>query len=121
MMPPILQVALGGAVGAMLRYLVGAQLARPGFPVAVLTANVVGSFAMGVLVVALARAGLRGWEPLLLTGLLGGFTTFSAFSLETVALLERGAPGQAAFYVLLSVGLSITALAGGIVMARGLT
>lgn len=118
MIPPLIQVALGGAAGAALRYVVGAQLARPGFPVAVLTANVVGSFAMGVLAVMLARAGLRAWEPLLLTGLLGGFTTFSAFSQETVTMVERGAFGHAALYVLLSVGLSIAALAVGAASAR---
>ena len=119
MMLPTLQVAVGGAIGAALRFLIGAQLARPGFPVAVLTANVVGSFAMGLLVVWLARRGLTAWQPFLLTGVLGGFTTFSAFSLETVTLIERGQGGHAALYVLLSVGLSVGALALGVWLMRG--
>ncbi|MEM7488088.1 MAG: fluoride efflux transporter CrcB [Pseudomonadota bacterium] len=120
MMPPLLSVALGGAIGASARYLIGAQLARPGFPVAVLSANVVGSFLMGLLVVWLGTRGLKGWEPFLLTGVLGGFTTFSAFSLETVTLVERGQAAQAVGYVLASVGLSIGALALGVWIARGL-
>lgn len=115
---PLLQVALGGALGASLRFLLGAQLGRPGFPVAVLSANVIGSFLMGVLVVWLGSRELKGWEPFLLTGLLGGFTTFSAFSLETVTLIERGEMGQAALYVGLSVGGAIAALALGVWIAR---
>ncbi|MEL7182312.1 MAG: fluoride efflux transporter CrcB [Pseudomonadota bacterium] len=113
MMYPLLQVALGGAIGASLRFLLGLALARDGFPIAVLVANVLGSFAMGLLLVWLGQRGLTQWQPLLLTGLLGGFTTFSAFSLETVTLIERGAVGQAAGYVLLSVGASVGALALG--------
>jgi CrcB protein len=117
---PLLHVALGGALGASLRFLLGASLARPGFPVAVLLANVAGSFLMGVLVAWLAQRGLGRWQPFLLTGVLGGFTTFSAFSLETVTLIERGAFGQATGYVVLSVGLSITALALGLWLARSM-
>lgn len=83
-----------------------------------LTANVVGSFLMGALAVWLAHRGLTHWQPFLLTGLLGGFTTFSAFSLETITLIERGQATQAGFYVVLSVGLSIGALALGMWLAR---
>ena len=118
MLPPVLQVALGGALGASLRYGVGVQLARPGFPVAVLAVNVAGSFAMGVLAVWMCRVGLGAWQPLVLTGILGGFTTFSAFSLETVALIERGQAAQASAYVLASVGCSVAALALGLGLAR---
>ncbi|MEM7643487.1 MAG: fluoride efflux transporter CrcB [Pseudomonadota bacterium] len=118
MMSPLLSVALGGALGASARFLIGVQLARPGFPVAVLSANVLGSFLMGVLVVWLGTRGLKGWEPFLLTGVLGGFTTFSAFSLETVTLIERGQMGQAVGYVLASVGLSVGALALGVWLMR---
>jgi CrcB protein len=118
MIPPVLSVALGGALGATARYLVGAQLARPGFPVAVLCVNVAGSFLMGALVVWLRRQGLTGWEPFLLTGILGGFTTFSAFSLETVTLIERGAVMQAAVYVVASVVLSVAALALAVALVR---
>lgn len=115
---PLISVALGGAIGASLRFLVGTALAREGFPVAILTVNVLGSFAMGLGAVLLARAGLSHWQPFLLTGVLGGFTTFSAFSLETLTLIERGAFGQALGYVILSVGLSVLALAAGLHLAR---
>jgi CrcB protein len=112
-------VALGGALGASLRFLLGLGLARDGFPVAILTCNVLGSFLMGLAAVALGRAGLAGWQPFLLTGVLGGFTTFSAFSLETLTLLERGMAAQAALYVAASVGLSLLALAAGLALGRG--
>jgi len=89
-----------------------------GFPLGVLAVNVVGSFLMGVLAVILARKGLTHMNAFLMTGVLGGFTTFSAFSLEAVTLYERGAPGQAAAYVILSVTLSIAALFAGFWLAR---
>ena len=118
-----IHVAFGGALGAVLRYLCSWAVLR-GFgahtvPLGVMTANVLGSFAMGVVVVALAQRGLLAWQPFLMTGLLGGFTTFSAFSLETATLIERGAFGQAALYVLLSVGLSVGGLFLGLWLARG--
>ena len=117
---PLLSVALGGAIGAAARFLIGAALARPGFPTGVLSVNVAGSFLMGLLVVWLGQRGLTDWQPFLLTGLLGGFTTFSAFSLETVTLIERGEMAQAGLYVALSVGLSVGALAFGVWLARQL-
>jgi len=80
---------------------------------------VIGSFLMGAFVVAAANRGLTHFSPFVMTGLLGGFTTFSAFSLETVNLIERGAIGQAALYVGLSVGLSVGALMLGLMAARG--
>ena len=116
-----LQVALGGAIGATLRWLLGVAMFRltgPGFPVAVMTANVIGSFIMGFFVVLAARKGLNHMAPFVMTGLLGGFTTFSAFSLETVNLWERGDTAQVALYVALSVGLSIGALFLGLLAAR---
>ncbi|EAR50030.1 CrcB-like protein [Oceanicola granulosus HTCC2516] len=115
-----LAVAAGGALGAAARHLAGLAVARAStgsFPLGVLSVNVVGSFLMGLLVVALAG---RGVAPFWLTGVLGGFTTFSAFSLEAVALFERGAAGQAALYVALSVGLSLAGLVAGLQLARGL-
>lgn len=115
------QVALGGAIGAALRYLtnVGAlRLFGPGFPWGTMLANVVGSFLMGVLFVALAQKGGMRAAPFLLTGVLGGFTTFSAFSLDAVTLWERGAAGAALGYVAGSVILSLAALAAGMMMAR---
>ena len=122
MLAATLQVALGGAVGAAARFLVGAALTRPGaaFPVGVLTVNVAGSFLMGVLVVWLGLRGGAAWQPLVLTGLLGGFTTFSAFSLEAWTLWERGAAGLAAVYVTASVLGSLAALGAGLWVARGL-
>lgn len=89
------------------------------FPLAILTVNVLGSFLMGVFVVVAAHRGLTHLSPLVMTGLLGGFTTFSAFSLETVTLMERGQIGAAGLYVALSVGLSVAGLMLGLWMARG--
>ncbi|WP_027257370.1 MULTISPECIES: fluoride efflux transporter CrcB [Leisingera] len=123
MMSSVSMVALGGAIGAVCRYLAGLGIIRlfghHDFPVAVMTVNVIGSFLMGVFVVAAAMRGLTHLSPLVMTGLLGGFTTFSAFSLETANLIERGAFGQAALYVCLSVGLSVGGLFLGLMAARG--
>lgn len=116
------QVALGGAIGASLRYLsnVGAmRLFGPGFPYATLFVNIAGSFAMGVLMVFLAHKGGMRAAPFLMTGVLGGFTTFSAFSLDAFALYERGQAGLAAAYILGSVALSILALSLGVLLTRG--
>ena len=82
--------------------------------------NVVGSFLMGVFVVLAAKKGLTHWAPFLMTGILGGFTTYSAFSLEAVTLYERGAFGQAVAYVALSVALSSGGLITGLWVARGI-
>ncbi|KKK77085.1 hypothetical protein LCGC14_2857150 [marine sediment metagenome] len=123
MLTPVLQVALGGALGASARYLTGIAVLRatgPGFPLAIITVNVAGSFVMGLFAVLAAQKGLMHFAPFVMTGILGGFTTFSAFSLEAVTLLERGLLGQAAAYVLLSVGASMGALFLGAMLARGL-
>ena len=119
----LIQVALGGALGASARYLTGAATLRlfgPGFPWGTLVVNVAGSFLMGMIVVALAHLSGNRFAPFLMTGVLGGFTTFSAFSLDAVTLYERGAPGLAATYVAASVLLSLTALLAGLAVARGL-
>ncbi|MCI5042561.1 MULTISPECIES: fluoride efflux transporter CrcB [Donghicola] len=119
----VLQVALGGAIGASLRYLTNVGVMRlvgPGFPWGTVVANVVGSFAMGVLVVLLANTGYNKFAPVLMTGLLGGFTTFSAFSLDAVTLFERGAILPAASYILVTVVVSIIALTMGLLFARGM-
>lgn len=119
----LLSVALGGALGASLRFLFGVGVLRllgtTGFPVAIIAVNVIGSFLMGVFVVLAADRGLTHLSPFVMTGLLGGFTTFSAFSLEAVTLYERGDVGQAAFYVATSVVLSILGLMAGLAVARG--
>ncbi|MEO1470883.1 MAG: fluoride efflux transporter CrcB [Pseudomonadota bacterium] len=119
-----LAVAAGGAIGATLRYAATTALkgAVPGFPVGTLAINVIGSFAMGVLAVVLMErmGGFARWAPFLLTGVLGGFTTFSAFSLDALYLVERGRMGAAALYVGGSVLLSVGALALGLWGARRL-
>jgi CrcB protein len=123
MVSPVSLVALGGAIGAVLRYLTGLGILRmlghTEFPLAILTVNVIGSFLMGAFVVVAAQKGLTHLSPLVMTGMLGGFTTFSAFSLETVTLLERGETSWALVYVVLSVGLSVGGLFLGVLMARG--
>jgi len=123
MISTVLQVALGGAIGASARYLMGVGVVRlvgHGFPTAIIMVNVLGSLLMGVFVVAAAHRGLTHLSPFVMTGVLGGFTTFSAFSLEAVTLLERGQTGQAALYVGLSVVLSIAGLMLGVWLARGI-
>jgi fluoride exporter len=124
MIAPVLQVALGGAIGAVLRYATGVGLVRlfgqTSFPIGVLTVNVVGSFALGVFVGLAAQRGLTHISPFVVTGILGGFTTFSAFSLEAVTLWERGALGLAALYVTANVVLSIAALFAGLALSRSL-
>ncbi len=108
------QVALGGAIGACLRYLAVVSF---GAPLATLAVNVLGSFVMGVLFVALAsRSAL---SPLLMTGILGGFTTFSAFSLDALKLWESGETLQAGGYVMGSVLFSLAAVVAGAALARG--
>lgn len=122
MIAPVLQVALGGAIGAALRYLTGIGLVRlfgqTAIPLGVITVNVAGSFAMGLFIGIAAQRGLTHLSPFVATGILGGFTTFSAFSLEAVTLYERGALGLAAIYVLTNVILSIGALFAGLAVAR---
>lgn len=123
MLTTLLQVALGGAIGASGRYLTGVLAMRwfgPGFPWGTFAVNVIGSFAMGVLVVALAHFQGTRFAPLLMTGVLGGFTTFSAFSLDTITLVERGDMATAALYVVASVALALGALLAGMMLTRGM-
>ena len=118
MMTPVIFVAFGGALGTVLRYLVGSVLA---FPMGTLAVNVAGSFAIGLVWVLLAARGLHGWAPFVMTGVLGGFTTFSAFSLDTLRLVEAGRIMAAGGYVLASVVLSIAACGLGLWLAKGMT
>ncbi|GLS88493.1 hypothetical protein GCM10010873_34670 [Cypionkella aquatica] len=106
------QVALGGAIGSVLRHLCISTL---GAPIATLLVNVAGSFVMGVLYITLSRS----LSPLVMTGILGGFTTFSAFSLDTLKLWQSGQIAQAALYTAASVTLSLSAVALGAALARG--
>jgi fluoride exporter len=124
-MSGVILVALGGAVGAACRHLVniGAlRLLGAGFPWATLLVNVAGSLAMGVFVELLTRRFGASEELRLFvaTGILGGFTTFSAFSLDTAVLWERGAASLALGYVMASVVGSIAALFAGLWLARSL-
>lgn len=118
-------VALGGGSGAVLRYHMGRGIgqmlgpAAAAFPWATLAVNLLGSLLMGMLAASLARsADGETWRLLLGVGVLGGFTTFSAFSLELVALAERGAWASAAAYAVASVGGGAAGLLLGMAMLR---
>jgi CrcB protein len=116
-------VFVGGGLGAALRHGVNVAALRwlgPGFPFGTLTVNIVGSLAMGLLAGWFAHrgGGGGGWQLFLATGVLGGFTTFSAFSLDVALLVERNALGLAAFYVLASVVASLAGLFAGLALMR---
>lgn len=122
----VLLVAFGGAIGSVLRYYVGVwslRLAGPTFPWGTLTVNVVGSFVIGLFAEMIVRkfGGSVELRLLLMTGILGGFTTFSSFSLDTLALIERGSIGVAALYVVVSVGVSLVMVFAGLSVARALS
>lgn len=123
-MVPALLVALGGALGSVGRYGVNVWTMRafgPGFPWGTLTVNVVGGLVMGLIASVLAlKGGTNEMRVFLMTGIMGGFTTFSAFSLDTFTLWERGEVATAAVYVAASVALSIGALAAGLALGRAL-
>jgi CrcB protein len=116
-------VFLGGGLGAALRHGINLTFARlfgTGFPYATLFENVTGSFVMGLLAAYFAFKGdaSQTWRLFLTTGILGGYTTFSAFSLDAALLYERGELGMAALYVLASVALSIGGLFAGLALVR---
>lgn len=119
----VLLVALGGAFGSVCRYLVGVGAGRllgPDFPFGTMIVNIVGSFVMGLFIELLAVR-FDGSESLRLfvaVGILGGFTTLSSFSLDSVVLFERGAIGAAALYVGASIVLSLAALVAGLHFVR---
>jgi CrcB protein len=122
-MKMVLMAAMGGAIGASARYLVGIGTLRfigPGFPWGTLIVNVVGSLIMGLLIASFALRFSVSNEvrTFLVTGALGGFTTFSAFSLDFAVLMERKAQGLALAYLGASVALSILALIAGLYIAR---
>lgn len=116
-------VFLGGGAGAALRHGVNLGAARwlgTAFPFGTLAVNVSGSVVMGLLAgwFAFKGGGSQAWRLFLTTGVLGGYTTFSAFSLDVALLYERGAPGLALLYALLSVGASVAGLFMGLWIAR---
>ena len=120
----LLLVMAGGSAGAGARYLVGRGASAafgPGWPWGTLIANVAGGLLMGVLVGSLARSGgAEPWRLLLGVGVLGGFTTFSSFTLETVEMAQRGAWIGATAYVGVSVVGSVLALLAGLAATRSL-
>lgn len=118
-MNPYLQVAIGGAIGSVARLGMYRAILAQGFPWATVAINAGGSLAMGLLAALLTGRG-GAWAPLLLTGILGGFTTFSAFSLDALSLWERGQGALAAIYVAGSVLLSLAAVFVGMAVGRGL-
>jgi CrcB protein len=116
-------VFLGGGIGAALRHgvnLLAGRVVGTGFPTGTLTVNVVGSVIMGVLAAWFAFKGdaSQHWRLFLTTGVLGGFTTFSSFSLDVAVLYERGAFGIAALYVFASLALSVAGLFAGLALVR---
>ena len=118
-------VFIGGGLGAALRHgvnLLSARLLGTGFNYATLIENVSGSFLMGLVIAyfAFKSDGSQHWRLFLTTGILGGYTTFSAFSLETVVLYERGEPWLAALYVVLSVVSSVGGLLAALALVRHL-
>jgi CrcB protein len=115
-------VGIGGAAGSVVRYLVSFALATPsGFPYGTLAVNVSGSFVAGVLVgLGDARGLATPARLLVLTGFLGGYTTFSAFSVDTLRLAETQGPFVAGFNVVASVGIGLALAAVGLAVGRGL-
>jgi fluoride exporter len=116
-------IGLGGAAGSILRYLVGGVVQRSmhaGFPYGTLAVNIIGGFLIGALSQHYMNIQAHPvTRAAMITGFCGGFTTFSAFSLETVGLLRGGEYGRAAAYVVLSVTLSILATFSGFAVVRG--
>ena len=117
-----LLIALGGAAGSLLRYLIGGAVQREsasGFPVGTLVVNVSGCFIIGVLVRQFMNMQLSPeLRALLIVGFCGGFTTFSTFSAETLGLIEGGEYARAMSYVILSLGLCLTATLAGMTTMR---
>jgi CrcB protein len=124
-MNAVILVGIGGALGSIARYGSGVLVGRiwpTTFPLATMMVNIAGSLAMGLFIGWLART-TPAWQAdarlFVAIGVLGGFTTLSSFSLDTVSLIERGEWGQALLYVLLSVVISVAALFAGLLITRG--
>lgn len=116
-------VFLGGGCGAAIRHGINLAVARmfgTAFPYGTLLINITGSFIMGLVAAYFAFKGdaSQHWRLFLTTGILGGYTTFSAFSLDVALLYERGEMGLAALYVLASVAISIVGLFAGLAIVR---
>ena len=123
-MEKFLFVALGGALGSTARYATGLATLRllgPAWPFGTFTVNIVGGLLMGLLTGFLAHRGgadQERWRALLAVGVLGGFTTFSAFSLDAANMIDRRDYGPALVYVTASVVVSIAALFAGLMLTR---
>jgi CrcB protein len=122
-MQTILAVAAGGALGSVLRYLMNnavTDLVKSQFPFGIMSVNIIGGFAMGVLIALFADSwqAPQSVRSFLMVGVLGGFTTFSTFSADTVLLWQRGEVVQAVAYMAGSVLLSIAALLAGMMIVR---
>lgn len=119
----VLSIALGGALGAVSRHFIAQRVAAAfglAFPFGTLVVNVLGSFLLGLMVSLFAEKYALSQEVrgFLTVGLLGGFTTFSAFTMETMLLFERHTLGLAVLYVIASVGLAVVAMFAGIALGR---
>jgi len=121
----IFAVAAGGAIGATGRFLIGRMMLNlmgPGFPWGTFTVNILGSFFIGLLIqlLAIKFSASHSLQGFLVIGVLGGFTTFSAFSLEVGLMIEKGELSTAAFYVFGSVLLGVAALFSGLYIGRAI-
>lgn len=124
-MNTVLAIGAGGALGAVLRHysvMIAAKILGDIFPYGVLIVNILGSLLIGILVETMALKWQVSLEmrAFLITGILGGFTTFSAFSFDVFKLVETGQPGSAVLYVILSVMLSLGAVFAGVYAVRGI-
>lgn len=120
MLKNLLLVGLGGAIGSMLRYTAGLLIDARSFPWPAFVVNIIGSFVIGLVFAMSTRdeAFLNNWKLFLGTGICGGFTTFSAFSLDNMELLQSGKVGLAFIYIAVSILLGIAAVFFGYQMMR---
>ncbi|MCH8494996.1 MAG: fluoride efflux transporter CrcB [Balneolales bacterium] len=118
----ILFIGAGSFIGGVLRYLISVGMQSKflsAFPIGTLTVNIIGCFLIGILFGVTEKLDFTTeWRLFLITGILGGFTTFSAFSLETIGLLSNGLIGQAIGYVLLSVFIGLLATLAGMTLFK---
>ncbi len=121
MIKNLLLVGLGGSIGSMARYAASLLIKSKSFPFATLSVNIIGSFIIGlVFAMSIKQEGISdNWKLFLTTGICGGFTTFSAFSLENMGLLQSGKIGMAVIYICLSVVLGIVATFLGYRLVNG--
>ncbi len=123
----LITIAAGGAIGSVLRYVGGQwvnELSKGGFPYGTLAVNVVGSLLIGIAAGWLLRETQEArpvLQAFLITGIMGGFTTFSAFSLETIILLQRGATSTAFAYISASILITLGACALGYMLVKAIT